>query len=85
MEADARHPWTPRREPSARVLQRAGAESAGEQAPHAHVAERLGALGEDPLLEGEGVPVADPAQPADPEWSRPVWRHVHPATKTWTA
>ena len=31
----------------------------------------VGALGEDPLLEGEGVPVADPAQPADPERPAP--------------
>ena len=42
----------------------------------------VGALGEESPLEGEGVPVADPAQPADPE--RPTPGHPGPVLQTST-
>jgi len=42
-------------------------------------------VGVDGSLESQGVPVAHPAEPSDSERSSPEWRHVHPATKTWTA
>ena len=44
----------------------------------------VGPVGVDGSLESQGVPVAHPAEPSDPEWSRPG-RHVHPTTRTWTA